>query len=177
MKNKKKVFCVLATLNFLWFSSITAFANSSWVWISETRPDDLLPFVIAGTLIIEILAVRCVAGIKKLRKIIPVTVIANMVSFAAPYFLVAVTVQMDNETVPNGETLYTVEEMLEKWPTYTVGLSFLIMTLACEMPIVYNILKKDTEQRKKLFLVIIGSNLLTTVLTAVVERTLCYGRW
>ena len=177
MKNKKKVFCVLAALNFLWFSSITAFANSSWVWISETRPDDLLPFVIAGTLIIEILAVRCVAGIKKLRKIIPVTVIANLVSFAAPYFLVAVTVQMDNETVPNGETLYTVADTLEKWPTYTVGLSFLIMTLACEMPIVYNILKKDTEQRKKLFLVIIGSNLLTTVLTAVVERTLCYGRW
>lgn len=177
MKNKKRYICFITILTLLWVSSITAFANSSWVWISETRPDDLLPFVIAGTLIIEILALRCVAGIKKLKKIIPVTVIANLVSFAMPYFLVAVTVQMDNETVPGGETLYTVEEMLEKWPTYTVGLSFLIMTLACEMPIVYNILKKDTEQRKKLFLVIIGSNLLTTVLTAVVERTLCYGRW
>lgn len=177
MKNKKITTCFSAILTLIWFSSITAYANSSWVWISETRPDDLLPFVIAGTLIIEILAVRCVAGIKKLRKIIPVTVIANLVSFAAPYFLVAVTVQMDNTTVPDGGTLYTLENTLEKWPTYTVGLSFLIMTLACEMPIVYNALKKDTEHHKKLALVIIGANLLTTVLTAIVERTLCYGRW
>ena len=177
MKNKKRTICLSTILILLWFSSITAFANSSWVWISETRPDDLLPFVIAGTLIIEILAVRCVAGIKKLRKIIPVTVIANLVSFAMPYFLVAVTVQMDNATVPAGETLYTDEDTFEKWPTYTVGLSFLIMTLACEIPIVYNALKKETENYKKLALVIAGSNILTTVLTAIVERTLCYGRW
>ena len=83
----------------------------------------------------------------------------------------------ENETVPDGEILYTVEEMLEKWPTYTVGLSFLIMTLACEMPIVYNALKKETEHHKKLAWVIVGSNVLTTALTAIVERTLCYGRW
>ena len=177
MKNKKITICFSSILTLIWFSSITAYANSSWVWISETRPDDLLPFVIAVTLIIEILAVRFVAGIKKFRKIIPVTVIANLISFAAPYFLVAVTVQMDNTTVPDGGTLYTLEDTLEKWPTYTVGLSFLIMTLACEMPIVYNALKKDTENHKKLALVIIGANLLTTVLTAIVERTLCYGRW
>lgn len=174
MKNKKNIICFSAILTLLCLSSITAFANSSWVWISETRPDDLLPFVIAGTLIIEILAVRFVAGIKKLRKIIPVTIIANMVSFAMPYFLVAVTVQMENET---DGALFTLEDTLEKWPTYTVGLSFLIMTLACEMPIVYNILKKETDYHKKLAWVIIGSNLLTTVLTAIIERTLCYGRW
>ena len=177
MKNKKKTICFSAILTLFWFSSITAFANSSWVWISETRPDDLLPFVITGTLLIEILAVRFVAGIKKIQKVIPVTVIANLVSFAAPYFLMAMMVQMDNSTVPDGETLYTVKETLEKWPTYTVGLSFLIMTLACEMPIVYNALKKETDHHKKLALVIIGANFLTTVLTAVVERTLCYGRW
>ena len=174
MKNKKNIICFSAILTLLWFSSLTAFANSSWVWISETRPDDLLPFIIAVTLIIEILAVRFVAGIKKFRKIIPVTVIANLVSFAMPYFLVAVTVQMENET---DGALFTLEDTLEKWPTYTVGLSFLIMTLACEMPIVYTALKKDTEHHKKLALVIVGSNLLTTVLTAIVERTMCYGRW
>ena len=55
MKNKKRTICLSTILILLWFSSITAFANSSWVWISETRPDDLLPFVIAGTLIIEII--------------------------------------------------------------------------------------------------------------------------
>lgn len=41
-------------------------ANSSWVWISERRPYDLLPMVIVVTLVIEILGINFVAGIKKL---------------------------------------------------------------------------------------------------------------
>ncbi|MCH5263601.1 MAG: hypothetical protein J1F42_11855 [Lachnospiraceae bacterium] len=176
MKNKKIIICFSTILTLLWFFPITAFANSSWMWISETRPDDLLPFVIAGTLLIEILAVRFVAGINNFKKIIPVTVISNLVSFVAPYLLMFITVQTENSTVSNG-TLFTFKDALEKWPFYTVGLAFLIMTLACEMPIVYNVLKKETKHRKKLASVIIGSNLLTTVLTAIVERTLCYGRW
>ena len=175
MKNKKILICFLTILTLFWFSPITAYANSSWMWISKTRPYDLLPFVITGTLLIEILAVRFVAGIKRFIKIIPITVISNLVSFAVPYLLMFVTVQMENSTISDGIP-YTLEDALEKWPFYTVGLTFLFMTLACELPIVYNVLKKETEHRKRLALVIIGSNLLTTVLTAVVERTLCYGR-
>ncbi len=41
------------------------FANSSWVWISEKRPYDLLPFVIAGTLIIEIAVIYRIPKMKK----------------------------------------------------------------------------------------------------------------
>ena len=69
-----------------------------------------------------------------------------------------------------------ITEIIILYFSITIG-TINLRGVACEMPIVYNILKKDTEQRKKLFLVIIGSNVLTTVLTAVVERTLCYGRW
>ena len=175
MKNKKILICFLTIMTLFWFSPITAYANSSWMWISKTRPYDLLPFVITGTLLIEILAVRFVAGIKRFIKIIPITVISNLVSFAVPYLLMFVTVQMENSTISDGSP-YTLEDALEKLPFYTVCLTFLFMTLACELPIVYNVLKKETEHRKRLALVIIGSNLLTTVLTAVVERTLCYGR-
>ena len=175
MKNRKKPISFLAILTLLWFSSITASANSSWVWISKTRPYDLLPFVIAGTLLIEIFAVRFVAGIKNFIKIIPVTVISNLVSFAAPYLFMFISVQRENSTISDGIP-FTLEDTLEKLPFYTVGLAFLFMTLACELPIVYIVLKKETEHRKKLALAIIGSNLLTTILTAVVERTLCYGR-
>ena len=175
MKNKKKTICFLTILTLLWFSPITVSANSSWVWISKTRPYDLLPFVIAGTLLIEILAVRFVAGINNFKKIIPVTVISNLVSFAAPYLLMYITVQRENSTISDGIP-FTLEDTLEKLPFYTVGLAFLFMTLACELPIVYIVLRKETEHRKKLALAIIGSNLLTTILTAVVERTLCYGR-
>ena len=134
-----------------------------------------MPFVIAGTLLVEILAVRFVAGIYNFKRIIPVTVISNLVSFAAPYLLMYITVQRENSTISDGIP-YTLESTIEKLPFYTVGLVFLFMTLSCEFPIVYNVLKKETEHRKKLALVIIGSNLLTTVITAVVERTLCYGR-
>ena len=176
MKNKKIIIFFSTILTLFWFSPITAYANSSWVWISTTRPYDLLPFVIAGTLLIEILAVRLVAGIKNYKKTIPVTVISNLVSFAAPYLLMFITVQMENSTISDGSP-FTLEDTLDKLPIYTVGLAFLFMTLACELPIVYNVLKKETDHRKRLALVIIGSNFLTTVLTAVVERTLCYGRW
>ena len=176
MKNKKIIICFSTMLTLFWLFPITAYANSSWMWISETRPYDLLPFVIAGTLLIEILAVRFVAGINNLKKIIPVTVISNLVSFAAPYLLLFITVQSENSTISDGIP-YTVGYELETLPIYTVGLAFLFMTLACELPITYNVLKKETEHRKRLALVIIGSNLLTTVLTAVVERVLCYGNW
>ena len=175
MKYKKSTIFFLTILTLLWFSPITASANSSWVWISGTRPYDLLPFVIAGTLLIEIFAVRFVAGINNFKKIIPVTVLSNLVSFAAPYLLMFIIVQRENSTISDGSP-YTFEDALEKWPFYTVGLVFLFMTLACELPIVYNVLKKETEHRKRLALVIIGSNFLTTVLTAIVERTMCYGR-
>lgn len=172
---KKTMSIVLAVLTAAWLAMPVS-ANSSWVWISESRPNDLLPFVIVGTLFIEISAIRFAAGVRSTGKIVAVTVLANLVSFAVPYLLMYIDVAAENSTVHDSNP-FTLKDRMEKLPFYTVGLSFLIMTVVFELPIVYNALKKQTDNRKRLAIVIVAANVVTTVLTAVVERTFCYGSW
>lgn len=165
MKNKT----VVSLLVMVMFSILFAFpvsANSSWVWISETSPTDILPFAVAVTLIIECVAIRFIAEVKSMVRVLVAVILANLLSFAAPYF----------HTWLSGSGL-TIAEIVEKVPFYTVGFIFLFMTLVCELPIVYNLLKKQTDNRKKLAITIVVVNIVTTVLTAVAERTLCYGKW
>lgn len=142
------------------------FANSSWVWISETRPYDLLPFVIAGTLIIEIAAIYFIPKTRKPLKVCGLVILANLLSFAAPYLL----------RMPSGVG-YSFVENLDAFPSYTVNVLFLIMTLAVETPLLYRFLRKETEHRKRLLITLIVINVLTTMGVAVVERIFCYGSW
>ncbi|MCI9596086.1 MAG: hypothetical protein HFE75_02075 [Firmicutes bacterium] len=142
------------------------FANSSWVWISEKRPYDLLPFVIAGTLIIEIAVIYRIPKMKKMSKVCGLVILANLLSFAVPYLL----------RIPSGVG-YSFVENLDAFPSYTVNILFLIMTLAVEVPFLYKFLRKDTEKEKTLLLTLIVVNVLTTIGVAVVERIFCYGSW
>ena len=147
-----------------------ASANSSWVWISETRPYDILPFVIIGTLLIETVAVNLVSKIGNWYKTFFVVLVGNIISFAVPYIGYS-------NTTPYADAGYTLSQIINHGPYYTVGTAFLLMTLIIELPIVYFLLKKDADNKKKLALCIVLANIVTTVLVAIVERTLCYGRW
>lgn len=159
---------IICTL-FLFMMPLTALANSSWYWISSTRPYDVLPFVIVITLAIEILAIHFIAKAKKIGKTICYVTFGNLVSFLAPYvFLYCQTVDED---------IYTFSEVFEHTPGYIVGVVYLIMTIAIELPIVYFALKEDVEDRKKLLWCCIGANVVTTVITAVAERLICVGQW
>ena len=51
------------------------------------------------------------------------------------------------------------------------------MTLICEMPLVYNVLKNKTAYKKKLAVTILATNTVTTALAVAAERTLCQGCW
>ena len=51
------------------------------------------------------------------------------------------------------------------------------MTIVVEMPVVYGCLKKYAKDRKYLIGVIVGSNVVTTLITAAAERILCWGKW
>lgn len=143
----------------------TAMANSSWVWISETRPWDVLPFVIAGTLLIETLAITLIPKVKKPSKVFAVVLLGNALSFAAPYLFYLL-----DPVKPFAQTL-------ESLPTYTVGFLFLLLTVAVEAPMDYFALQKDAANKRALLWTIIGSNAVTTGLTALAERTLCHGHW
>lgn len=65
------------------------YANSSWRWISDTRPYDVLPFVIIVTLAAETISIIKFSHIENKAKTFVVVLIGNILSFAAPYALTA----------------------------------------------------------------------------------------
>ena len=167
MKKYRVLFATLLSYMYIPMFCVTAFANSSWRWISETRPYDVLPFVVVGTLLIEILGVCLLNKTKAFYKVCFFVSVGNILSFAAPYLFLRI--------IP--DAIYTYEQMLEHTPFYTVGIAYLLVTLAVEVPTVYYALKKSVQNKKRLLLTVIGANVLTTVFTAIVERVFCAGTW
>ena len=117
------------------------FADSSWCWLTDTRPFDILPPVALATIVIEVLAIWLIPNTGKLMK----TAVAVI--------------------------------LLNAGPNYIVGAGFVILTLVLEIPIVYNLLKKHVDNKKKLLWSIIGSNIVTTAMVAVIERMVTNGYW
>ena len=168
MKKYKLISAFIISLFSLQLFNLTAFANSSWVWISETRPYDVLPWVAIGTLIIESISLMVFAKIKNGFKMFTFVTIANAISFAAPYLFLWL--------VPN-EVGYTFEMFIENTPSYTIGVLYYITTILIELPIVYFSLIKYASSIKKFVITVICSNIVTTVLVAIIERIFCVGRW
>lgn len=167
MKKYRLLTSILLILTILLAFPLTVFANSSWHWISETRPYDVLPIVVILTLVIEVSFIYLIAKVKPLPKLIFVVLLANVLSFAAPYIFVYTTPSL----------VYTFEQNLENTPFYTVGIIYLLTTVIIEVPIVYYLFKKSSTNTKKLLYSIIGANIITTIITAIIERTVCTGAW
>lgn len=148
---------------------LTASANSSWWWISETRPYDVLPFVALITIAIETAALWWTLGKQHLTKIAVVVVIANLLSFAAPYLDIYFGIFEVH--------LYPFWQTLERFPSYTVRGVYLTATLIIELPVVFFSLRKHAERKGSLLLTAACANLVTTLLTAAAERLFCYGQW
>lgn len=144
-----------------------AFANSSWYWISEQRPWDILPWVAIATILIEVLAIWLIPKTKQFVKTTVIVVVANLVSFLLPYGVLA-----------GGDAVHeTFQDVLNAGPVYIVSVMFLIMTLAVELPVVYKVLKKHVKNKKLLLWTIIGTNTVTTIMVAIVERMITEGAW
>ena len=77
MKIKKPVISAIFVAIIFLTMPLTAYANSSWHWVSATRPYDLLPLVIIATMLIEIISINYVARIRNLKRVIPVVSLAN----------------------------------------------------------------------------------------------------
>ena len=163
-KNKYKYRFLLAGALVLAAAS-PVFANSSWIWISETRPYDVLPFVASVTIAVETLMIYYFGKVESFASTGVVAVFSNLLSFLAPY-----VVSMMNP-------LYSFSEMLEHLPIYTVGAYYLILTLAVETPVVYHVLKEKAANRKTLLRVIAAANIITTILVTAAERIFCEGYW
>lgn len=165
MDKKKVTFALSMITGIVAMSTATAFADSSWIWISETRPFDVLPFVAAGTVFIEIMMIYWLGKVRKKVLVTGVVIVSNLISFIVPYLL-----KMINDVHPGAEAL-------ESMPFYTVGLLYLLLTLVIEVPISYIIMDKYVKDRRQLFIVLVVANIVTTVIVALFEHILCKGYW
>ncbi len=169
MKKYKYFSVFIISLFLMQILSLSAFANSSWRWISETRPYDVLPWVAIGTLIIEAISIIYFAKVEKKFLTFIVVTLANLLSFAAPYLFIWI--------VPSAPGGYTFEMTMENLPFYTIGFLYYIITILVELPVVCFSLLKYTSSTKKFIITVIGSNIVTTILVAVIERLVCVGHW
>lgn len=167
MKNERRQLFIISICIMTILIPQVAFADSSWYWISEKRPWDILPWVAISTILIETLAIWLIPKTKQFIKTTGIVIVANLVSFLLPYGILAV-----------GNSWYgTFQDILNSGPMYIVSLMFLILTLAAELPIVYKVLKPHVEKDKVLLWTIIFSNAATTAMVAIIERLITEGAW
>lgn len=168
MKHKAiRVFtiCLISTM----LISKTAYANSSWIWLT-TSPMGILPIAIIVTLLIEVFGISKVCNIRKVKKVILVVFLANIISFIYPYL------ERAYRFIPTSGG-FSITAAFEKGPYYMVLSGYLLLTLIIEMPVVYSFLKKEVNSKKKLISMILTVNIITTILVAVFERIICIGQW
>ena len=157
----KKIFMFILLMTYSLCT--TVYANSSWHWISKTRPFDVLPIAIMVTLIVECVGIIKFAKTNRGRSVF-VILLGNLASFLAPYLLAL-------------NSWYGFENTINHTPFYSIGIGYLVITLLVEFPIVFFGLQKNVVSKKRLIFTIIFTNVITTVFTCILERTLCQGAW
>ncbi len=169
---KNKIFSALLTVSItISLMCMQVSANSSWRWVSETRPYEILPFIIMITLFIETSAYIFIAKIKRPIKTFIFVAIANLISFLAPY--------ISGYLGYTGGFTYTFQQALDYTPYYTIGLDYYLTTIFVEFPIIWFSLLKDVNDKYiiKFFFTIVCTNLITTLICAFAERMIAYGVW
>ena len=174
MKNKglsgNRAFLLIVFINIflVLFPSIVS-ANSSWHWLTVS-PMKVLPFAVVFTLLIETVSVVKFGKVTSAKKAFLTVGLANLLSFVAPYLERAYRFM----ATTGG---FTFSAAFNKGPYYMILFGYLALTVIVELPVVYLILRKDSLNKKNLFLSILLSNVVTTLLVAVTERVICTGVW
>lgn len=161
---------VIFTFIIMLFSASAAYANSSWHWVT-TSPMTVLPFAIIFTLLIETVGVVRLGKVEDSKKAMKIIALANIISFIAPYMERAYRFR----AVSSGISLLFA--VFDKGPYYMILSGYLLLTVVVELPVVYYFLSKETVNKKQLAQAIVLSNVITTLLVAVLERMICIGRW
>lgn len=156
----KKFLYIIPILTFM---CTQVLANSSWHWVSQSKPYHILPIAVIITLLIEVVGIIRFAKTGKTKTIITV-IIANIISYAMPYILALCG-------------WYGFEKTLNNTPFYNIGIAYLMMTLIVELPVVCSVLEPDTPNKKRLIITVTAVNVVTTVVTFFLERALCHGVW
>jgi hypothetical protein len=147
---------------------VTAFANSSWTWLTQTTPLFVLPFAIVFTLVVEIFSVIFFGRVATRRKATLVVTLANLASFLLPLLI---NWLIEYPLAPEGQT--ALSAFINETPFFIIGVIYLIFTLIVEMPVVYFFLNKSTNSKYRLLIAIFISNAITTAAVAAAEHLLC----
>jgi hypothetical protein len=173
LMNKRLILSFIIAFGLIPFFGIPAYANSSWHWLTDNRPIYILPFVIIGTLVIEtviICLVNRTPTVKKMAFVFLIVCLANLVSFLLPYlFRFSPIIFMTRQE--------SFQYKMESFPAYVVGIGFLLLTIASEIPIVYFSLQRKVKSKIRLIVSIISANIVTTGLVAILERIYSPGSW
>lgn len=161
---KYKGFIIAITLIIV---PMRVYANSSWYWISEIRPFDVLPWVAIGTILIEWLMIWELPKTKEGIKVLGVVSLANLASFTLPYLLNWLSLSWYG----------SFDDILNSGPCYIVGAFFLVLTCAVEIPLVNALLKRNVDNSKFLVRIIVLANVITTIGVAIIERLITQGAW
>ena len=118
MKNRySKLTLIVSCLMALF--PVNVFADSSWVWISEKRPFDILPWVALGTILIEWLSIWLIPKTGNAFKVLGIVIVANAASFLLPYAFLKADLSWYG----------TFEHILDSGPHYIVSGVFLMLTI------------------------------------------------
>lgn len=166
-KSKNTLIALFAMIVITALFTLTVFADSSWIWISEKRPFDILPWVAVGTILIEWLSIWLIPKTGQALKALGTVTLANAASFLLPYAFLKASLSWYG----------TFDHILDSGPHYIVSGVFLLLTITIEMPIVYNLLKSNVNNKRLLQITIIASNAVTTAGVAIIERMITEGYW
>ena len=167
---KYKIILIAICINiFLILFPSSVYANSSWHWVTVS-PMVILPFAVIFTLFIETASVVKFGKVPNSKKVFLIVSLANLLSFIAPYLIRAY------RFIPTSGG-FSIMAAFNKGPYYMILSGYLILTIIVELPVVYRMLKKETSSKKSLITAILLSNIVTTLLVAVLERVICVGRW
>ena len=169
MQKRRRYSVAICLLSLTALLATPVFANSSWRWLSDTRPYDLLPIAIVMTLTIEILVINFLPRVNKLPKTAFWVTLSNLMSFGSTYLV----------TYLSSGVVKSFDEMLEYTPVYTIGLWSFLLTAAVEIPLVQWKLSKGFDEKRqcRLLVTLLCVNALTTALVFTLERTLAPGKW
>ena len=167
---KNRVVLLIACINiFLVLATSRVSANSSWHWLTVS-PMTVLPFAVIFTLLIETVSVVKFGRVANAKKAFWMVGLANLLSFIAPYL------ERAYRFIPTSGG-FSISAAFNKGPYYMILFGYLALTVIVELPVVYLMLRKESLNKKNLLLSILLSNIVTTLLVAVIERVLCTGRW
>jgi hypothetical protein len=121
-------------------------------------------------LLVETILIIKFGKVKKQKKVFSIVILANLISFLAPY------VERAYRFIPTSGG-FRLSAAFNKCPYYIVLIGYLFLTIIIELPAVFFWLKKDTENIKSLAVLILAANIISTLGVALIERIICVGRW